>query len=99
TGDLPGLVAAHAVGDQEEVAVVTAVVGVVLRQARLADPQRASQLGDEELVLVGRTDLAWIAQAEAPHGDGAGWCGQARGFRAGRLLGRGLAHDSFLFLS
>ena len=71
-GHLAGPVAAHAVGDQEEVAPVAAVLRLRLRQAGLADPERAGQLGDQEVVLVGRADLAAVGEAEAPHGEGGG---------------------------
>ena len=72
--------AAHAVGDQQDVGAVAAVLRLRLRQAALADPERAGQLGDQEVVLVGRADLALVGKAEAPHAEDGG-----RGFREGNF--------------
>ena len=72
---------AHPVSDEEEVSTVAAVVRRRLRQAGLADPEGAGQLGDEEVVLVGRTDPAGVGEPEAAEGDREGRTRQHIGFR------------------
>ena len=90
-GHLAGLVAAHAVGDEEEVGAVAAVLRPRLRQAALADPERPGQFGNQEVVLVGRADLAAVGEAEAPHGEGGGR-GSAAG-SSGTVSGRSEAAE------
>jgi hypothetical protein len=68
-GDLSGLVAAHAVADQEDVATVAAVLRLGLRQTALANPEGARQLRNEKVILVRRPAPALIGQAEAPDGE------------------------------
>jgi hypothetical protein len=69
TGDFSGLVSAHSVRYEEKVSSVSTVVRRLLGQARLSDPKYAGQLYDQELVFVGRPDLAFVRKTEAPDGN------------------------------
>ena len=62
----PAAIPAHAVGDHEQESfLVPAVLQRRLRQARLLDLQGIDQAGNQELILVGRPDLAHIGQSKA----------------------------------
>ena len=56
-------VAAHAVGNDEQVALYVAPQDARARQARLGYPQRLRQLGDDEVVLVLFAHLAAVGLA------------------------------------
>ena len=68
---LAALVAAHAVGDEEQVPVFLAELRLGFRQARLPDAHRLGELGDEELILIRRTHATLVGDAERLHGQGS----------------------------
>ena len=96
TGDLPSLVSAHAVGDQEGVPPVAAESRRRLAEIGLVDVHGPGQLRNDEVILVGRSGLPTVAQAETPHDEGGagvrsrrrlrrGGCGRRFGTRSFRL--------------
>jgi hypothetical protein len=70
-GHFPGLMPAHAIGDDKQVSPVAAVLGLRLRHTRLVDGHDSGQLHDDEMVLVGRPYPSGVGQGEAPHREGA----------------------------
>jgi hypothetical protein len=58
-------VAAHAVGDEEEVAAVAAVLFGFLGKVGLADPEGAGQFRNEEAVLVVLANHSGVGEPEA----------------------------------
>ena len=69
TGDFSCPVTTHAVGDQKEVAPIAAMLCRRLWQTCLPDPERAGQLRNEEVILVGIADPAPVGQAVAMDGN------------------------------
>jgi hypothetical protein len=57
----------HAVGHEEEMSVFVAELHLRLRQARVPDAHRLGELGDQELIFVGRAHAARIGDAEGLH--------------------------------
>ena len=62
-----GAVASHAVGDEKQMSAFVAELRLRLRQARLPDAHRLGELGDQELILVGRAHAALVGDAEGLH--------------------------------
>ena len=69
-GHLSAPVPAHAVGHDEDVSAVAAVLRSCLGDARPVDVERAGQLDDCEMIFVGWPDLTRVRQAEAAHPEG-----------------------------
>ena len=63
-GAFARLMTAHAVGDQKDVGPLLAMLQHRLRQAGLPDSHRLAELGNQELIFVGCTDLARVADAK-----------------------------------
>ena len=62
-----GAVPSHAVGHEEEMSVFVPELRLRLRQARVPDAHRLGELGDQELIFVGRAHAAGIGDAEGLH--------------------------------
>ena len=79
-GVLAGPVPAHAIGDQEEMAALFAESRARLFEAGLPDLHRLGQIGDQELIFVGRSDASPVGGAMAANGQryGTGVAGHRR---------------------
>src|SRR5262249_15994088 len=63
-GVFAGRVSAHAVGDEKDVCTLVAKLHFRLRQARIPNPHRLREIGDEKLVLVRLPDPPDVTETE-----------------------------------